>query len=162
MKEVEGGGKKKEKTTRPSTRRIPAACEHGRRLVKVTVATGAILPIWRDISQTVLAEARGKDDPLRVVQAETDATAAAASKRIVGMEVMSYFLPGGGTTHTATPLEKVYVGIEGNLTIVTDDDETTLAHLDSVYLAPNEGRSIINRTNKIASILVIMPYPPKD
>ena len=73
-----------------------------------------------------------------------------------------YFLPGGGTTHAATPLEKVYVGIEGNLTIVTDDDETTLGHLDSVYLAPNEGRSIINRTNKIASILVIMPYPPKD
>ena len=75
---------------------------------------------------------------------------------------LSYFLPGGGTTHAATPLEKVYVGIEGNLTIVTDDDETTLGHLDSVYLAPNEGRSIINRTNKIASILVIMPYPSED
>ena len=40
---------------------------------------------------------------------------------------LSYFLPGGGTTHTATPLEKVYVGIEGNLTIVTDDDETISA-----------------------------------
>ena len=75
---------------------------------------------------------------------------------------LSYFLPGGGTTHTATPLEKVYVGIEGNLTIVTDDDETTIGHLDSVFLAPNEGRSIINRTNKIASILVIMPYPKND
>ena len=75
---------------------------------------------------------------------------------------LSYFLPGGGTTHTATPLEKVYVGIEGNLTIITDDAETTLGHLDSVYLEPNEGRSIINRTNKIASILVILPYPPSD
>ncbi len=75
---------------------------------------------------------------------------------------LSYFLPGGGTTHTTTPLEKVYVGIEGELTVVTDDDETILRHLDSVYLSPNEGRSIINRTNKIASILVIMPYPPKE
>ena len=75
---------------------------------------------------------------------------------------LSYFLPGGGTTHTATPLEKVYVGIEGNLTIVTDDEETTLGHLDSIYLERNEGRSIINRTNKIAPILVIMPYPPTD
>ena len=75
---------------------------------------------------------------------------------------LSYFLPGGGTTHTATPLEKVYVGVEGELTIVTDDDENILTPMDSCYLAPNEGRSIINRTNKIASILVIMPYPPKD
>ena len=75
---------------------------------------------------------------------------------------MSYFLPGGGTTHTQTPLEKVYVGVEGELTIVTDDDENVLTPMDSCYLAPNEARSIINRTNTIASILVIMPYPPKD
>lgn len=75
---------------------------------------------------------------------------------------LSYFLPGGGTTHTATPLEKVYVGVEGELTIVTDDGEDVLRPLDSCYLAPSEGRSIINRTNKIASILVIMPYPPAE
>ena len=75
---------------------------------------------------------------------------------------LSYFLPGGGTTHTATPLEKVYVGVEGELTIVTDYVEDILTPMDSCYLAPNEGRSIINRTNKIASILVIMPYPPND
>ena len=75
---------------------------------------------------------------------------------------LSYFLPGGGTTHTQTPLEKVYVGVEGELTIVTDDDENVLTPMDSCYLAPNEARSIINRTNTIASILVIMPYPPKD
>ena len=75
---------------------------------------------------------------------------------------LSYFLPGGGTSHSATPLEKVYVGMEGELTIVTDEGEDVLKPLDSCYLAPNEGRSIINRTNKIASILVIMPYPSED
>ena len=75
---------------------------------------------------------------------------------------LSYFLPGGGTSHSATPLEKVYVGMEGELTIVTDEGEDVLRPLDSCYLAPNEGRSIINRTNKIASILVIMPYPSED
>jgi len=75
---------------------------------------------------------------------------------------LSYFLPGGGTTHSATPIEKVYVGIEGELTVITDDGEDNLRPMDSCYLAPNEGRSIINRTNKIATILVIMPYPPKD
>ena len=75
---------------------------------------------------------------------------------------LSYFLPGGGTTHSATPIEKVYVGIEGELTVITDDGENNLRPMDSCYLAPNEGRSIINRTNKIATILVIMPYPPRD
>ena len=75
---------------------------------------------------------------------------------------LSYFLPGGGTTHTATPIEKVYVGVEGELTIIADDSEEVLRPMDSCYLEPNEGRSIINRTNKVATILVIMPYPPKD
>ena len=75
---------------------------------------------------------------------------------------LSYFLPGGGTTHSATPIEKVYVGIEGELTVITDDGEDNLRPMYSCYLAPNEGRSIINRTNKIATILVIMPYPPRD
>ena len=75
---------------------------------------------------------------------------------------LSYFLPGGGTTHSATPIEKVYVGIEGELTVITDDGEDNLRPMDSCYLTPNEGRSIINRTNKIATILVIMPYPPRD
>ena len=75
---------------------------------------------------------------------------------------LSYFLPGGGTTHTATLLEKVYVCVEGAITIITDDGEDTLEKLDSCYLAGGEGRSIINRTKKIASIMVIMPYPPKE
>jgi len=74
---------------------------------------------------------------------------------------LSYFLPGGGTTHTATPLEKSYVCVEGAITIKTDTEEVTLEKLDSIYLEPGEGRSIINNTNKIATILVIMPYPPK-
>ena len=75
---------------------------------------------------------------------------------------LSYFLPGGVTTHSATPIEKVYVGIEGELTVITDDGEENLRPMDSCYLTPNEGRSIINRTNKIATILVIMPYPPRN
>ena len=87
MKEAQGGKGKKE-AARSSTRRIPPACDNGRRMVRVTVATGAILPIWKDITQTVLAHKKSqKDDPLRVVQAETDAADGAPSKRIVGMEV---------------------------------------------------------------------------
>ncbi len=72
---------------------------------------------------------------------------------------LSHFLPGGGAEHSATPLEKVYVVLEGEVTITTDDGDTILEPLDSCYLAPNEGRSVENRTNLPASMLVIMPYP---
>jgi hypothetical protein len=30
-----------------------------------------------------------------------------------------------------------------------------------VYLAPGEVRAVENRTNMTASMLVVMPYPPK-
>jgi mannose-6-phosphate isomerase-like protein (cupin superfamily) len=73
---------------------------------------------------------------------------------------LSHFLPGGGCERDATPLEKVYVVTEGEVTVVTDDGETALGPYDSCYLAPNEARSIENRTNRPASMLVVMPYPP--
>ena len=73
---------------------------------------------------------------------------------------LSHFLPGGGCEHDATPLEKVYVVTEGEVTVVTDEGEATLGPYDSIYLAPNEARSIVNRTNRPASMLVVMPYPP--
>ena len=73
---------------------------------------------------------------------------------------LSHFLPGGGAELDATPLEKVYVVTEGEVTIVTDEGEATLGPLDSCYLAPNEARSIENRTNRPASMIVVMPYPP--
>ena len=72
---------------------------------------------------------------------------------------LSHFLPGGGADHDATPLEKVYVVISGEVTVKTDEDEVTLGPLDSCYLAPNEGRSVTNKTNVPASMLVVMPYP---
>jgi quercetin dioxygenase-like cupin family protein len=72
---------------------------------------------------------------------------------------LSHFLPGGGAEHDATPLEKVYVVLDGEVTVITDAGETVLRRLDSCLLAPNEARSIENRTNQPASMLVVMPYP---
>jgi mannose-6-phosphate isomerase-like protein (cupin superfamily) len=71
----------------------------------------------------------------------------------------SQFLPGGGATADATPLEKVYVVIDGELTIITDDGETKLGPLDSCHLDAGERRTIENRSNRTASMLVTMPYP---
>jgi quercetin dioxygenase-like cupin family protein len=73
---------------------------------------------------------------------------------------LSIFLPAGGCEMSTTPLEKVYVVVEGEVTIVTDSGEATLGPLDSIYLDPNEARAIENRTNKAASMLVVMPPAP--
>ena len=70
---------------------------------------------------------------------------------------LSVFLPAGGCEMSATPLEKVYVVLDGEVTIVTDEGEATLGPLDSIYLAPDEARAIENRTNASASMLVVMP-----
>jgi quercetin dioxygenase-like cupin family protein len=73
---------------------------------------------------------------------------------------LSVFLPAGGCEMSTTPLEKVYVVVEGEVTILTDEGEATLGPLDSIYLAPNEARAIENRTNRAASMLVVMPPVP--
>ena len=73
---------------------------------------------------------------------------------------LTHFLPGGGADHDATPLEKVYVVVDGEVTVVTDGAEATLGPWDSCYLAPNEARSVVNRTNRPASMLVVMPHAP--
>ncbi len=72
---------------------------------------------------------------------------------------LSHFLPAGGAEADATPLEKVYVVLDGTVTVITDDGEHVLEALDSCHLEANERRSIENRTNRPASMLVVMPYP---
>lgn len=74
---------------------------------------------------------------------------------------LSHFLPNGGAEASASPLERVYLVVCGNVTVITDEGETVLRPLDSCHLAPGEKRTIINRTNEPASMLVIMPYPER-
>lgn len=70
---------------------------------------------------------------------------------------LSQFLPGGGAEKGSSPTEKVYVVLEGEVTIVTSEGETVLGKLDSCLIAPNEERSVENRTNDIARMLVVSP-----
>ena len=71
---------------------------------------------------------------------------------------LSYFLPGGGAewAYDDSPTEKVYLVLEGELTVKTKDEEITIGPMDSVYLAPNEGREILNKTNKPVTMLVVV------
>ena len=77
---------------------------------------------------------------------------------IVGI---SHFLPGGGAGPDASPPEKVYYVLAGELTVIVDGKETVLRATDTCYIGPNERREIINRSNTVATILVAVAAPPK-
>ena len=70
----------------------------------------------------------------------------------------SQFLPGGGAGPDSTPFEKVYVVIEGEMTVIIAGAETVLRAMDSCTILPNEVREIINRSNHICKMLVVLPY----
>ena len=73
---------------------------------------------------------------------------------------LSYFLPGGGSEwgYEDSPTEKVYIVLDGEITIKSKTEEFILGPMDSLYIAPFEGREIINKTNKIVTMLVCMNY----
>ena len=86
------------------------------------------------------------------------ADAGGAKQFIVGG---SHFLPGGGAGPDASPTEKVYFVLSGELTVIVGGKETVLKASDSCFIGPNENREIINRGNDVVTILVAMSTPPK-
>src|SRR5215216_4305746 len=61
----------------------------------------------------------------------------------------------------ASPTEKVYVIIAGELTVIVDGKETVLKANDSCFIGPNESREIINRGNDVVTMLVAVSTPQK-
>ena len=84
---------------------------------------------------------------LRLFGAEAGGT----QSLIVGI---SHFLPGGGAGPDASPPEKVYVVLAGELTVIVDGKEEVLEPFDSCVIGPNEKREIINRGNDVCTIVV--------
>lgn len=72
---------------------------------------------------------------------------------------LSYFQPGGGAGPDSSPLEKVYVVLSGEMTVRCDGREVVLGPLDSCFIGENEHREIINNTDGVTTMLVVMPYP---
>jgi glyoxylate utilization-related uncharacterized protein len=68
--------------------------------------------------------------------------------------------PGGGTTLDASGLEKMYVVLDGEVTVSNGYEEAVLRRWDSCRIAPNEGRSLRNKTDQPATILLAMPLHP--
>jgi quercetin dioxygenase-like cupin family protein len=65
--------------------------------------------------------------------------------------------PGGGTTLDASSVEKLYVVLDGRVTVSNGQEEAVLHRWDSCRIAPGEGRKLFNATDKPAAILLVMP-----
>jgi quercetin dioxygenase-like cupin family protein len=72
----------------------------------------------------------------------------------------SQCLPGGGAGPDSTPFEKTYVVLAGEMTVIIAGHETVLKAMDSCTIAPDEVREIVNRSNHVCRMLVVIPYPP--
>jgi len=73
---------------------------------------------------------------------------------------LSHILPGGGADMDASPLAKIYVVIEGEVTVRLGSGESVvLKKLDSCFIPGGEAREVRNASNSVASMIVIMPYP---
>ena len=67
---------------------------------------------------------------------------------------ISHFLPGGGAGPDASPPEKIYYVLAGELTVIAGGKETVVKAGDCCYIGPNESREIINRGNEVCTIAV--------
>jgi quercetin dioxygenase-like cupin family protein len=76
---------------------------------------------------------------------------------------VSQIQPGGHTGLDGSPVEKHYVVLEGEVTLVSElhgvVTEAVLKTHDSACFAPGEKRQLVNKSNSMASILLAMPYP---
>ena len=66
----------------------------------------------------------------------------------------SHFLPGGGAGPDASPPEKIYYVLAGELTVIAGGKEQVIKAGDSCYIGPNESREIINRGHDVCTIAV--------
>jgi quercetin dioxygenase-like cupin family protein len=109
---------------------------------------------------TKLEDARAYEAAMHVGVAGLRLQGAEATKTDAFWCGLSYYLPGGRAERSSSKVERVYIVVQGKITVVTDQGETVLGPLDSCHIAPNEIRTVENRTNEVASMLVIVPNAP--
>jgi hypothetical protein len=77
---------------------------------------------------------------------------------------LSIIQPGGRTGLDPSPMEKHYVVLEGELTLVGEvngmQTQAVLRAHDSARYAPGEKRQLFNHTDRIARVLLAMPFEP--
>jgi mannose-6-phosphate isomerase-like protein (cupin superfamily) len=72
----------------------------------------------------------------------------------IGVSVVA---PGGGTTLSSSPQEKMYVALDGILHVSNGEEESALGKWDSCRIARGENRQLTSRTNSPVTVLLVMP-----
>lgn len=109
---------------------------------------------------TRLAEAKRYDAPKHFDMRSLRLQGLEASAADFAWVGLSYFLPGGGAQSDAGAVGKIYVVLDGEVTIDLGDGSThVLAKLDSCFIPAGESRAIRNAGNVVAAMLVVMPSP---
>ncbi|WP_204810414.1 cupin domain-containing protein [Mycobacterium riyadhense] len=75
---------------------------------------------------------------------------------------VSLYHPGGLVEKAPIREETVYVVLDGELVVTTEGAETVLGRLDSMHLAKGEVRSVYNRSNRGALLLVTVAHPSTE
>lgn len=70
---------------------------------------------------------------------------------------VSVIAPGGGTTLSSSPEEKMYFVLDGTLHVSNGESEISLEPWDSCRLAAGEDRRLSNRTKSPVTVLLVMP-----
>lgn len=78
---------------------------------------------------------------------------------------MSIIEPGGHTTLDPSPIEKHYVVLQGELTLVSQTGDgpmqtAVLKTWDSARIAPGEARQLKNLGSEVVRVLLAMPFEP--
>lgn len=77
---------------------------------------------------------------------------------------VSVIAPGGRTGLDPSPMEKHYVVLAGELTLVGElagrQDRAVLKTFDSCRFAPGEKRQLLNESGQEARVLLAMPFEP--
>jgi mannose-6-phosphate isomerase-like protein (cupin superfamily) len=75
---------------------------------------------------------------------------------------LCHLLPGGVTGTDASSVEKMYVVLEGRVTISNGAESADLGPLDSCRIAAGEPRLVENLANLPATVLLAMTDPAKS
>jgi mannose-6-phosphate isomerase-like protein (cupin superfamily) len=72
---------------------------------------------------------------------------------------LSYYLPAGGADLAPAREETVYLVLDGELAVTTGGRTETLGRYDSIHLPKGTERQVDNRSNRPATLLVIIAQP---
>lgn len=86
-------------------------------------------------------------------------TATSADFALVGH---SHFPPGAAVPMDAAPIGKIYIVVEGMITIEQADGvRHALGRLDSIFVPAGEARAVMNDSDAAAAIIVVTPSPAR-